>query len=56
MPLERQAWWNTSVMPARRGLRQEEMDFQVSLGYNRDPVSETIKNKKCHFEKELKGR
>jgi hypothetical protein len=38
-----QAWWHTSVIPALGRPKQEDCEFEVSLGYI---VSETLSQKK----------
>jgi hypothetical protein len=45
-------WWCILVIPALRRLRQEDCEFEDSLGYNRDPVSNNNKNPQKQKKKE----
>jgi hypothetical protein len=42
----RLAWWCTLTTPRLRGLRQEDHDFQASLGYIVTPCLRNKKGKK----------
>jgi hypothetical protein len=46
-------WWCILVIPALRRLRQEDCEFEDSLGYNRDPVSNNNKNPQKQKKKKL---
>jgi uncharacterized membrane protein len=43
-----QAWWRIPVIPALRRLRQENREFEASLG-NLEPVSKKKRKKKRNF-------
>jgi hypothetical protein len=33
MAILSRAWWHTPIIPALRGLRQEDLEFEARLGY-----------------------
>jgi hypothetical protein len=39
-------WWCMSVIPAFRGLRQEDQEFYAKLGYKKIPCQKKKKKKK----------
>jgi hypothetical protein len=50
-------WWYTSIIPAVRRLRQEDLEFKASLGYTAKPcLKKENKKKRKEKEKEKKRR